>query len=236
MADYRNHRAERLKPAFGERKPTALTTAETRDWMAAQDELVEAGLIAPKTVNNALGVLVACLNQAAEDGLIPVNPAARVQRLPLEPAERDWLRLHEIALYLDSCSPTYHPLAATLIGTGLRISEALALRWDHVELDRRAIRVYRSHKAAGEGATKGKRFRSVDVGPGLVEVLRDLKARQGEQVTFDPRESHVFVTPLRRRKAELGRWQDRGAGRPMDRNTVSRTCCTSSRRSSTAPA
>lgn len=223
FADYGVHGEKRLKPAFGERKPPELTTAEIREWMAEQDELVEAGLIAPKTINNALGVLVACLNQAAEDGLIPANPAARVQRLPLEPTERDWLRLHEIDLYLDSCSDLYRPLATTLVGTGMRISEALALRWAHIELDRGAIRVYRSRRGQDEGTTKGKRFRAVDVGPGLVATLRDLKARQAEHVLIDPRESYAFVMPVRKRKRDHGRWASKPEGKPMDRNTVSGT-------------
>ena len=194
-----------------------------REWVAEQDEQVEAGLIAPKTVNNALGVLVACLNQAVEDGLVAANPAARVQRLPLEPNERDWLRLHEIDLYLDSCSDVYRPLAATLVGTGMRISEALALRWAHIELERGAIRVYRSRRGQSEGATKGRRFRAVDIGPGLVATLRDLKARQAEHLTVDPRESYAFAMPVRRRKSDLGRWASKPEGQPMDRSTVSRS-------------
>ncbi len=223
LSDYRNHGEKRLKPAFGRVRPAELTTADVREWMSEQDEAVEAGLIAPKTVNNALGVLVACLNQAAEDGLIAVNPAARVQRLPLEPAERDWLRLLEIPLYLESCSSIYRPLAATLIGTGMRISEALSLHWHQVEFDRGVIRVYRSRRGRGEGPTKGRRFRSVDAGPGLLQTLGDLRARQAEQLVRDARDAYVFVMPVRRRRRDSGRWDSRPAGEPMDRTTVSRS-------------
>jgi hypothetical protein len=44
----------------------------------------------------ALGVLVAALNGAVADQMLPLNPAAGVERLPLGHIERDWLRLHEI--------------------------------------------------------------------------------------------------------------------------------------------
>ena len=49
-----------------------------------------------KRSTNGLGVLVAALNGAIADRLIPVNPAAGVERLPLGHIERDWPRLHEI--------------------------------------------------------------------------------------------------------------------------------------------
>jgi len=50
-----------------------------------------------------------------------------VPRLPAAHIEREYLRLHEIPVYLDSCSDVYRPVAELLIGSGLRISEALAL-------------------------------------------------------------------------------------------------------------
>ena len=48
-----------------------------------------------------------------------------------------WLcrSLHEIPLYLDSCADVYRPLAELLIATGMRISEALALRVGDVEIE-----------------------------------------------------------------------------------------------------
>ena len=44
----------------------------------------------------------------------------RVQRLPAEHIERDYLRLHEIHAYLDGYEPAHRPLAELLIVTGLR--------------------------------------------------------------------------------------------------------------------
>jgi integrase len=45
------------------------------------------------------------------------------------------LRLNEIPRYLDGRSDVYRPLAELLIGSGLRISEALALRISDLELE-----------------------------------------------------------------------------------------------------
>src|SRR5207248_8531078 len=104
----------------------AIAVDDVREFVAELAETVEAGELAAKTVNNALGTLVVCLNSAVVDGLLPVNPALRVQRLPPAHIERDYLRLDEIPRYLDACSEVYRPLAELLIGSGLRISEALA--------------------------------------------------------------------------------------------------------------
>ena len=87
-----------------------------------------------KTINNARTQLSVTLNHAVRRGLIPRNPCADVRALPVERAELDYLRLDEIGRYLDACAPYYELLARTLIGTGSRVSEALALQFRHVDL------------------------------------------------------------------------------------------------------
>ncbi len=72
--------------------------------------------MAAKTVNDALGTLVVCLNSAVRDGLLATDPALRVQRLPPAHIERYYLRLDEIPRYLDGCSGVYRPLAELVIG------------------------------------------------------------------------------------------------------------------------
>ena len=85
------------------------------------------------------------------------------------------------------------------------------------------IVVYRSRKR-GEavGSTKSDRFRAVEIGPALTEVLRDHLARKAESTAGDQAQAHVFVMPVRARKREHGRWASEGAGEPMDRTTISR--------------
>lgn len=217
-ADYEIHVRKRLVPEFGQRRLTAITTLEIQEWLV---EASEAGEYAPKTLNNAFGVLSAALGFAAREGRIPANPALGVERLPLGHVEPDWLRLHEIPLYLDGCSPVYRPLAQLLIASGLRISEALALVWDDVDFERRIIRVYRSAKRGGTGSTKGKRFRPVRVGPDLMRVLHNHLAGQTDRLAGEMSDRHVFVMPIRERKRDRGRWASKTAYEPMRRTTVS---------------
>jgi integrase len=214
----------RLLPALGDVALGRLSVDHMRDAMDGWIESMEAEEIAPKTVNNTLGTLVVCLNTALEDGLIASNPALRIRRLPPAHIERQYLRLDEIPRYLDACSEVYRPLAELLIGSGLRISEALALRVGDVELQDSggSIVVYRSGKRSGVGSTKTDRFRAVEIGPGLAVVLRDHVARRGEMTTTAGREALVFPMPTRLLKRDKGRWDGRGDGEAMDRNTISR--------------
>jgi integrase len=221
--DYRTHGEKRILPHLGHRKLTALTALtapEVRDWLVG---LHETGQWAPKTLNNTLKVLVVCLNCAVADGLIPANPAAHVQTLPAGHIERDYLRLHEIGAYLDACHPVYRPLAETLAGTGMRISEALALTLADLDLLRGAIIVARSFKTGGKiGSTKGDRFRRVEIGPQLAELANRLRRAPRRRGPRAGRQNAAFVALLRRRPGDRGRWASEGRALPLDRSTVSR--------------
>jgi integrase len=200
---YRNYELDirlRLKPYFDTRR---LADIKTEDVRAFVTELAEAGKLAPKTINNSLKVLSVALGDAEDDGLIVRNPArvrrGRRDRLKLPDAHRemDYLRLHEIPRYLDACPDYYRPLAEVLIATGLRISEALALRWSDIDWRQRSLRVVRSGKQSGEeGSTKGDRSRSVAFGPRIERVLRDHQARLTRHELGDPESGIVFVGPL----------------------------------------
>jgi integrase len=116
------------------------------------------------------------LARLEEDGDLIRNPArsspgARERiKLPAAHREMDYLRVDAIPLYLDACDEVGRPLAETLIATGLRIGEALALTCDDVDFAMRTLRIVRSRKAEGRGSTKGDRFRSADFGDRLEAV------------------------------------------------------------------
>jgi integrase len=175
------------------------------DWFI---ELAESGTWSAKTLNNALTALVACLNQAIRDGELGANPAAHVQPLPLAHIERDFLRLHEISRYLDACTRIYRPLAETLIRTGMRISEALALVISDIDLARGAIIIQRTAKGHGRvGAPRGRRrSRPVASGPLLRETLDAQIARRTEHTTGDVRHPLVFTMPVKRSTRDNAPW------------------------------
>jgi integrase len=216
LQDFETHGRKRLLPFFGEDKLARIDEGRVREWLADMVELVEAGELAPKTVNNARTWLSVAFNVALRRGLMPRNPCDAVPPLPLEQGEIDYLRLAEIELYLDGCADYYRPLAETLIGTGARVSEATALRWPDLDLARGIVRIYRqrSRDNADTGPTKGRRFRPVQIGPRLCETLQTLADGRRDAVVCD---GHwVFLCPEPKR----GRYARRSEPAPPHRRTV----------------
>jgi integrase len=218
--DMESHGRLRLVPFFGPHRLSKIDEDLVRQWLAKMVELTESTdpkkKIAPKTVNNARTWLSVALGQAVRRKLLPSNPCEWVKPLPVEKVEIDYLRLAEIDRYLDACPDYYRPLAEFLIGTGARISEAIRVRWNDLELDRALVRIYRqcARRANEDAQTKGKWFRPVLIGPGLVETLRDLQARRQEHGVDDG--GRVFLCP----PVKKGRYANRVQPTPPARNSV----------------
>jgi integrase len=214
----------RLLPVLESVPLERLEVEHVHELMDVMTEAMEAEELAPKTINNTLGTLVVCLNAAVKEKRIVTNPALEVPKLPSAHIERDYLRLHEIPLYLASCSDVYRPVAETQIGSGLRISETLGLQIGDLELEESGgvIVVYRSRKKQKVGSTKSDRFGSVEIGPGLSRVLREQVALRARMDGGDRLDALLFVMPVRVRKSDHGRWEGDGDGKPLDRTTVSR--------------
>jgi len=177
--DFQTHGHKRLLPILGATPLARIDEPQVRRWMAEMVGRVEAGELAPKTVNNARTCLSVALNEACRRGLLSRNPCVGVPALPVDRAELDYLCLEEIGPYLDACTAHYRPLAEFLIGTGARISEALDVRFRHLELEHGAVRIYRQRGRDGQPSqpTKGKRFRAVQAGPELCRMLAELRDR-----------------------------------------------------------
>jgi integrase len=145
------------------------------------------------------------------------NPVLDVKPLAIEFTERPYLRLAQINDYIDSCAPHYRPLASLLIGTGARVSEAIALGVGDIDLEAGTAKIHRQ-RARGESLatrpTKGRNFRTVAIGPGLVAVLRDMLAVRAEHGIDDG--GWLFLCPATTR----GRYAGRDQPRPPHRKTV----------------
>jgi integrase len=115
---------------------------------------------------------------------------------------------------LDACTAHYRPLAELLIGTGARVSEAVALTWADIDLEPGIVRIQRQRARHGHTTTqtKGKRSRSVLIGPRLRAALRDHR----HSTPGPPEEPDwLFICPPSR-----GRYARRPATKPPSRKTV----------------
>lgn len=99
----------------------------------------------PRTVAYARAVLRRALNQAVSDGVLLTNPARGHGLVPRqERGEMQVLSATQVKQVLaDTADDPLHALWAVLLTGGLRLSEALALRWTDLDLERGELRVVR---------------------------------------------------------------------------------------------
>lgn len=142
------------------------------------------------TVLNTFRVLREALAHAGRWQVLGVNPADAVDRpRPRRPetrilSEGDLARLHA-SLGSDECGTAL----GLILGTGMRIGEALGLRWVDVDLTAGLAHVSQTlHKggpAPVTGATKSHRsHRPVELGSDLTERLRRWRQAQTEARLF----------------------------------------------------
>jgi integrase len=173
--------------------------------------------LAPSSVRQIYTVLRAILDAAVRDGLVATNVAAKVHRPGVPRKEAASLTPKEVAKLLTVRDETdrYGVLFRVLAASGLRRGEALALRWQDVDLAGGTLRVSRTlgrvngRLEVSQPKTERSR-RAVPLSAPIVALLRDHRTRQLEE-----------------RLAAGSAWQDQDlvfsteVGTPLDpRNTL----------------
>ena len=124
-----------------------------------------------ETINKSIRLLGTILELALEYGHIDRNPAKGKKRFLRESKpQRTYLQPVQVSALLEAAAEIderddgrRHPLFAVLVLAGLRIGEALDLRWRDVHLTERKLRVQQAKTDAG--------VREVDLTPALQELL-----------------------------------------------------------------
>src|SRR3954451_5105794 len=142
--------------------------------------------LADASVRRILCPLRACLGSAVQEGLIRSNPCAGAA-LPAratdfdadDPDDVKALNADQLATFLAIVDTRHRLLFQLLASTGLRISEALALQWRHLQLDgdRPHVKVRRAIVKGVMGPPKSKHGRrEVPLSAELVTGLRAHRA------------------------------------------------------------
>jgi len=182
----------KFKPALGHLQLNQISTANIQGFYKEQltsgNRKTGEGL-SPRTVSGYAKILNAALNYAAENlKCIPENPA-KGARLD-QPGKRQYDILDGDDLdrfFAVAKKDRLFALYVFFVLTGLRKSEALALRWQDIDLDqgvgtiRRTVAQYGTDfrfKKLGKNEASMRKFPLPKM---LVEVLRGHKARQNEE-------------------------------------------------------
>jgi integrase len=151
-------RLDHLRAHFALVPINAITIADVDNYRLTK---VQEGALNATSINKTIVTLAAILDTAVEYELINRNPAkGRRRRLAAVKPHRSWLdRSEQITALLDAVYEIdretrlrigqRRALIATFVFAGLRLGEALALRWEDVDLEAGTIRVCEAKTDAG---------------------------------------------------------------------------------------
>jgi integrase len=175
-------------PYFRSHKLSAISVEEIDRYRVSkvrerEQKLVERPL-SNGSINKTIAILGAVLDAAVEYRHIASNPArGKRRRLKAAKPRRTWLEIDEVQALLGAAGE-HRALLATMTLAGLRVGEAVSLRWRDVDLARGVLRVSESKTDAG--------VRTVDLSP---DLLDELKAHKAQARSADP-DGLVFPTRI----------------------------------------
>jgi integrase len=172
---------DKLKPSDVEALVLVMR-AKTKPGTEDNAEPVRA--LSDSTIRQTYTVLRAGLDGAVRDGLLARNPAALIKRPGVERRDARHLDADGVAAVLKAAvASRYHAALVLIASTGLRKGEALALRWDRVDLDAGTLKVAATIARVNHALTitepkTARSRRTVPLSPGVVAMLRKHRTEQ----------------------------------------------------------
>ncbi len=166
FVDYDQRIANRVLPTF---ENVPIVEIRKNDVIAWRDDLGKH--VTALTVNTILGTLSSAFTFFIGRDWITDNPVHGVKRLKPDPKVFPWLQSTDaITRLLAELPMKWRTLVAFLVGTGCRLDEALACRWDDVDLEHRLVTLRK---------TKAGKVRRVPIFDSVLPVLKEMKLARG---------------------------------------------------------
>jgi integrase len=179
---YRQRFEDHIGPYLGSRRVGDVTTDDLRRLI---DTLTRKGL-APSTITSAVNILSRLFRYAVKRKLVPHNPVRDLDRDDRPGVQRQseprYLSADELRTLLSKLGDTMRPAAAACTYAGLRVSEALGLRWR--DLDFKAGTITIAGQLSRDGKTwipVAKTEASAATVPMLPVLRRELAAHRVRQ-------------------------------------------------------
>lgn len=186
IGSYTHYLRHKVIPEIGNRK---LSRVEPRDVQKIYNGILERGL-SPRTVRYTHMVLNSAMKHAVGQRMIPSNPCNHVQLPKLEAAEMNAMNEEEVKAFLEAAKNSrMYVFFDLMLATGLRPSEALALKWRDFDPMKKVLRVVRTLEYVSgksyfkEPKTKRSR-RTIKLHDGTVKLLLDHKQGGGDDLIF----------------------------------------------------
>jgi integrase len=182
---YRQRLHDHVLDKLGLRQADELTADDVRRLV---DRLTRRGL-APGTVTSCVNILSGLLRYGLKRRIVSHNVVHDLDRDDRPGARRlsepRYLTADELERLLAMMSETFRPVAAACAYAGLRISEALGLRWRDVDLSTGTLAVTGQLGAAGARLTTTKTIASAAAVPMLPALRRELVAHRTRQASVN---------------------------------------------------
>jgi integrase len=234
-----------LIPTFGDTEVAAITRADVKAAVARWKEekerpSVEDATPAPgekkarkrqagkglRSIPNALRSLRSFFSWAIEEELVSSNPVEKPSKIFKvgEAFRGDFLRPEEVPLYLDGVrmkAPRYFPLLRTLTFTGLRVGEAIALKWGNIDWNGKYLTVQESSWEGHVTSPKtSSSVRRVDLSSETIEVLQQYRKAVAAQSLKAGRSMPETVFVNEYEKSREGKEVETWGGKPMDPSKI----------------
>lgn len=173
VKNYESILKKHILPVFGNMPVDEIRKLEIKKFLMKQ----YAGR-ASSTITHFKNAISNVLNLAVDDEVLAVNPAHRLGRIvrekslkiEIEPLTRDELK--RLLNSFQENFPRYYALALTLARTGIRIGEAIALKWGDIDFNSRFINIQRGFSYGKIETPKNGKSRRVDMSLQLSETLQ----------------------------------------------------------------
>lgn len=130
-------RAEMLRPAFGKRTAADIKPEEFAAWIRKRN-------VGPASFNRIRAFISLAFREGIRNGKIEVNTARLIPQ-KREPRGRqrflDYEEYEEVLAIIRSQCPDQEAPFSVSVFTGMRLAEQYGLRWKHVDLKRRELRL-----------------------------------------------------------------------------------------------
>lgn len=156
------------------------------------------------TIQGYLVPLKAAYNQAIEDGVVTLNPAACLGRLFRSTPDRrshiQPLTSAEVSALLkvaDTHYPVLAPLLLCAVRAGLRMGELIGLQWSDIDFHGGFVEIRRAVVLGEVTTPKSHKIRRVDLSPQLAQTLRRVQEVRQLEVMAQGRTmpDSVFLSP-----------------------------------------
>ncbi len=183
-----------IKPYFGEMPLDDLTYGRIKEFIndkmgsnyaRSKKEGARIYRYSRDSIRIMISTLRAMLSEAVREDLVDANPVrmlgrfySKAERLHEKPDPFSLEELHAI----EAMAGDWLPFLLFQSRTGVRIGEAIALRWEDLDLQKAEVAIRRSmspNRDIGPPKT-GSSFRTVELSPQLVDALTELQRSQRE--------------------------------------------------------